>query len=66
MRDIILRLSIVFGIFFGCLAALEASIYLAVVVIKIPLLVVVPVGVVMSFLVFVGQISQLRQGHRYE
>lgn len=66
MSDLILRLAILLGIFFACLAALEESIYLAIAVVKIPLLAIVPIGMVMGFLVFVGKISQTRKGQRYE
>jgi hypothetical protein len=45
---------------------IEESIYLAIAVFKVPLLVVLPVGLVASFLVFVGKMSPVREGHRYE
>jgi hypothetical protein len=66
MSDLVLRLAILLGIFFACLAAIEESIYLAIAVVKIPLLIIVPVGMVMGFLVFVGQLSQAKKGHHYE
>jgi xanthine/uracil/vitamin C permease (AzgA family) len=45
---------------------IEESIYLAIAVFKVPLLVILPVGLVASFLVFVGKMSPVREGHRYE
>ena len=66
MCDAAIRLAILLGIFFGCLAMIEESIYLAIAVFKVPLLVIVPVGLVVSFLVFVGEMSPVRKGHRYE
>jgi hypothetical protein len=66
MGDVVIRLAILLGIFFGCLAMIEESIYLAIAVFKIPLLGIVPIGLVVSFLIFVGKMSPTRQGHRYE
>jgi len=66
MYDAVIRLVILLGIFFGCLAMIEESIYLAIAVFKVPLLVILPVGLVASFLVFVGKMSPVREGHRYE
>jgi hypothetical protein len=66
MSDAVIRLVILLGIFFGCLGIIEESIYLAIAVFKVPLLVIVPLGLVASFLVFVGKMSPAREGHRYE
>jgi hypothetical protein len=66
MCDAGIRLAILLGIFFGCLGMIEESIYLAIAVFKVPLLVIVPVGLVASFLDFVGKMSPVRQGHHYE
>ena len=66
MGDVVIRLAILLGIFFGCLAVIEESIYLAIAVFKVPLLVIVPVGLVAGFLVFVGKMSPVREGRRYE
>jgi hypothetical protein len=66
MCDAAIRLAVLLSIFFGCLAMIEESIYLAIAVFKVPLLVIVPVGLVTSFLVFVGKMSPVREGHRYE
>jgi hypothetical protein len=43
-----------------------AEIYLSIAVFKLPLLAIVPVGLVASFLLFVGQMSPARQRRRYE
>jgi hypothetical protein len=45
---------------------MEVSVYLAIAVFKVPLLVIVPIGLVASFLVFVGKMSPVREGRRYE
>jgi len=66
MSDVVLRLAILLGIFFACVAAIEESMYLAIAVAKMPLLAIVPIAVVMGFLVFVGKISQTRKHHHYE
>ena len=57
-----LRLAILLIIFFGCLGAIEESIYLAIAVVKIPLLTIVPVGLVAGFLTFVGKRKLYRYG----
>jgi hypothetical protein len=71
MSDIVIRLAILLGIFFGWLAAIGESAYLAIVVFKLPLLIIVLVGLVasflaVSFLFFVGNVSPVREGRRYE
>ncbi len=66
MNDAVLRLAILLAIFLGCLGVIEESIYLAIAVFKVPLLAVVPVGLVAVFLIFVGKMSPRREGHRHE
>jgi hypothetical protein len=64
-------LALVLGAVFGCLAMIGASTFLAIAVFKAPLFVIVLVGLVCavfgaSFLAFVGEMSPVREGHRYE
>jgi hypothetical protein len=66
MNDIVIRLAVLLGIVFGCLAMIAGEMYFAIAVFKIPLLAIVPVGLVVSFLVFVGKMSPVKEGHRYE
>lgn len=66
MGTIVIRLAVLLSIFLGCLSMIEGSIYLAIAVFKAPFLVIVPIGLVVSFLVFVGKMSPVREGHRYD
>ena len=66
MYDAVIRLVVLLVIVFGCLAMIGAEIYLSIAVFKLPLLAIVPVGLVASFLLFVGQMSPARQRRRYE
>ncbi|WP_294538942.1 hypothetical protein [uncultured Rhodoblastus sp.] len=71
MSDIVIRLAILLGVCFGFLAALGESAYLAIAVFKLPLLVIVLAGLIasflaVSFLFFVGNVSPVREGRRYE
>jgi hypothetical protein len=66
MYDAVIRLTILLGILFGCLGMIGAEIYLAIAVFKLPLLAIVPLGLVAIFLLFVGQMSPVREGRRYE
>jgi hypothetical protein len=66
MSDSIIRLTILLGIFFGCLGLIEEAVYLSIAVFKAPLLAVVPVALVAVFLVFVGKMSPARLHRRDE
>jgi hypothetical protein len=71
MSDTVIRLALLLGIFFGSLSMIGGAVFLAIAVFKVPLVVIALVGLAASFLVaiflgFVGQMSPVREGHRYE